>query len=68
VLKEAPEGALKAFEKAIEINPEFALAFNGRGCVHFGFGKFDDAIQDFRQKHGFFLSSETICRIDITSP
>jgi tetratricopeptide (TPR) repeat protein len=40
-------GALDTFDTAIAINPEFALAFNGRGCLNFGAGNFDEARQDF---------------------
>jgi len=46
VLRKAPEGAIEAFNNALTINPDFALAYNGRGCAHFGKGDFDKAIDD----------------------
>ncbi len=51
LLKEAPEGALEAFNQALAINSEFALAYNGRGCAYFGRGKYeyDAAIDDMEK-------------------
>ena len=40
-------GALDAFNHAIAINPNFALAYNGRGSLYFGSGEFEKADQDF---------------------
>jgi len=48
ILREAPEGALEAFNQALAINPDFALAYNGRGCAYFGQGEFEKAAQNFR--------------------
>ncbi|HAV42562.1 TPA: hypothetical protein DCX15_00895 [bacterium] len=52
VIQEASFGvgteALEAFNQAITINPEFALAYNGRGCLYFGNGEFEKAVEDFR--------------------
>lgn len=41
------EGALESFNKAIILNPNFALAYNGRGCIYFGSGEFEKAAEDF---------------------
>jgi tetratricopeptide (TPR) repeat protein len=41
--------ALEAFNRALTINPHFALAYNGRGCLHFGRGEFEQAAQDFHR-------------------
>jgi tetratricopeptide (TPR) repeat protein len=43
------DAALAAFEAALAINPDFALAYNGRGCLYFGSGDFERAAEDFRQ-------------------
>jgi hypothetical protein len=43
------EGALHAFNQALIINPDFALAYNGRGCLYFGSGEFSLAEQDFQK-------------------
>jgi tetratricopeptide (TPR) repeat protein len=43
------DAALKAFNHALTLNPQFALAYNGRGCLYFGSGQFDRATADFRQ-------------------
>ena len=40
-------GTVEAFDKALVINPEFAFAYNGRGCIYFGSGRFEEAAQDF---------------------
>ncbi len=40
-------GTLDAFNQAISINPEFALAYNGRGCIYFGSARFEQAVEDF---------------------
>ena len=40
-------GTVEAFNKALDINQEFALAYNGRGCIYFGSGRFEEAAQDF---------------------
>jgi tetratricopeptide (TPR) repeat protein len=40
-------GTLEVFNQAIAINPDFALAYNGRGCIYFGSGRFEEAARDF---------------------
>jgi tetratricopeptide (TPR) repeat protein len=40
-------GAVEAFNTAIGLNPESALAYNGLGCAYFGNGEFDSAAQAF---------------------
>ena len=40
-------GTLDAFNQALNINPEFALAYNGRGCIYFGSGRFEESAKDF---------------------
>ena len=40
--------ALKSLNKALELNPQFALAYNSRGCLYFGNGQFEQAAEDFR--------------------
>jgi tetratricopeptide (TPR) repeat protein len=37
--QEGAEGAIRAFGKAIELSPNFALAFHGRGCANLVLGK-----------------------------
>jgi tetratricopeptide (TPR) repeat protein len=51
ILKEAAEGALEKFNQAININSEFALAYNGIGCAYFGRGKYgyEDAIDNMEK-------------------
>ena len=43
------DAALQAFNKALEINPEFALAYNGRGCLYFGNQEYALALADFKK-------------------
>lgn len=43
------DAALIAFNQAVELNPDFALAYNGRGCLYFGSGEFERAAEDFRR-------------------
>ena len=40
-------GAIAEFSKAIELNPKYAEAYNGRGTVYNQLGKYDQAIDDF---------------------
>lgn len=48
VIKEVSgTGAVDAFNHAIAINPNFALAYNGRGSLYFGSGEFEKAARDF---------------------
>ena len=48
VMEEDAQGALDAFNEALRIDPSFALAYNGRGCAHYGLGKPDEASLDFQ--------------------
>ena len=56
ILIEAPEGALKEFNEALKINPNIALAYNGRGCAYFGMGEFEKAALDFYTASHIFPS------------
>ena len=47
VIREAPDGAIEAFNKAIALNPDFAMAYNGIGCANFGKGDFEKATHNF---------------------
>lgn len=47
--RQAPEGAKQYFDRALLLSPDYALALNGRGCAHYGLGKWEDAHQDFIQ-------------------
>lgn len=47
VLKKAPDGAIKAYVKALERSPEYILALNGRGCAYYGLAKWEEANKDF---------------------
>jgi len=47
-------GALDAFNDALKRNPTFALAYNGRGCAHYGLGRPDEAAQDFDAAQDLF--------------
>ncbi|MEN6321237.1 MAG: tetratricopeptide repeat protein [Syntrophaceae bacterium] len=40
-------GAIAEFSKAIELNPKYAEAYNGRGTLYNQLGKYDQAIDDF---------------------
>lgn len=39
--------AVKSYDEAIRIDPEFAAAFNGRGLAQAGLGYMDNAIEDY---------------------
>ncbi|MCX7047717.1 MAG: tetratricopeptide repeat protein [Candidatus Sumerlaeota bacterium] len=54
VLQCNAEGARDAFNEALKINPEFALAYNGRGCARYGLGQPDEAAVDFEM-------AQTLC-------
>lgn len=43
------EGGFRAFEEALRLDPKLALAYNGRGCLQFGRGKFREAAADFEK-------------------
>lgn len=53
VLREVSLGqsdrSLECFNKALAINPDFALAHNGRGSLYFGNGEFELASYDFQK-------------------
>jgi len=46
---EGPTGALEDFNKAIELSPDFALAYYGRACIYLLLGKLQEAEQDFQK-------------------
>ena len=41
------EAALECFQAALKLDPNFALAYNGRGCAYYGMGKPHEAYRDF---------------------
>jgi tetratricopeptide (TPR) repeat protein len=43
------KGALKAFDQALAISPQFALALVGRGCAKCALGELDGAQADFEE-------------------
>ena len=43
------ERAIRAFDQALQLAPNFALAYNNRGSTYAEIGKYDRAIQDFDQ-------------------
>jgi tetratricopeptide (TPR) repeat protein len=45
--QEEPDEVIDAFKRALDINPEFALAYNGMGCAYFGKGDFESAAKWF---------------------
>ena len=61
VRSEAAHGALKFFDQAIEINPEFALAYVGRAGAHYGVGDFDQAFADLEQAVAFAPEVVGLC-------
>lgn len=50
------EGAYAAFNEALKINSQFALAYNGRGCARYGLGQPDEASLDFEM-------AQTLCPV-----
>jgi Flp pilus assembly protein TadD len=44
-----PSGALKDYNKAIELNPNLALAFNDRGLLFYNADEYDRALEDFNR-------------------
>lgn len=55
VAMENASAALASFNAALELNPDFALAYNGRGCAHYGLGHPDEANRDFEEAQKTFL-------------
>jgi tetratricopeptide (TPR) repeat protein len=43
------QAAIADYNKAIELNPKFALAFNNRGLVYYDFGNIKAANSDWRK-------------------
>ena len=43
------KGAIEDFNKAIEINPQYAEAFNNRGIVKYNLGDKQGAIKDYNK-------------------
>ena len=41
------EEAIKDYNKAIELNPNYASAFNNRGSTFNRMGKYEEAIKDY---------------------
>jgi hypothetical protein len=56
------EDGLQAFNSALHLDPTFALAYSGRGCIRFGDGEFEEAAADFR-KAAELLPSLTLAAI-----
>jgi len=46
---QAPEGAIRWFDKALQIVPDFSLALNGRGSVHVALGNWEAAKADLEE-------------------
>ena len=47
--KDAAEGALKSFDRALKLSPDSALALNGRACAEFALGRLDESRKDFQE-------------------
>ena len=47
VLKEQWDGGIAEYNKALELNPRFAIAYRTRGFAYCGKGQYDQAISDF---------------------
>lgn len=45
--KDGAEGALREYSRAIELSPQFGLAYNGRACAHVALGDPEGATKDF---------------------
>jgi tetratricopeptide (TPR) repeat protein len=56
ILQGNAEGAKKAFDSALKLNPRFALAYNGRGCSEYGLGQPDDSSLDFEKARALLPS------------
>lgn len=72
--------SLEATNKALEINPNFALAYNTRGCLLFGAGRVEDAAEDFikaytiypelhmaqlNESHSYALASKVMALLEV---
>lgn len=60
----APAGALRAFERALELSPDFVLARNGKGCAEYALGHWEQANTDIGQA-GKVLDNESRARLII---
>ncbi len=47
--KQDMQGALKDFTRAIELNPEYTMAYNNRGIIKGSMQDFEGALQDFNK-------------------
>jgi len=47
--KDGARGAVRAFDEALKISPEYCLAFLGRGCVKMVLSQNSEAEEDFKQ-------------------
>lgn len=54
------ESALQDFSKALEINPNYALAYQYRGNSHFISGNYDRAISDLKKALGYQHDSHEV--------
>ena len=41
--------ALRDFDKAIELKPDYTLAYNNRGVTYFKMKRYDEALRDFER-------------------
>lgn len=57
--------ALKDFDKALEIEPTYARAYNTRGNSRSALGLFEDALRDYEQVLLAFRSSLTMLTFQI---
>jgi tetratricopeptide (TPR) repeat protein len=49
LMRHASKGALRSYSEALRINPEFAVALNGRACANFGELEWAKANEDFAE-------------------
>jgi len=47
ILKKAPDGAIEAYNKALDLSPGYILAYNGLGCAYYGSNKWEEANKKF---------------------